>query len=452
MDGGRVSIDARPQIDAAVSPVDTPAVSSTAPVPNLSVPTAPRRSKWDEAPPDAGASAELKVPPRPNQHVLKLDAVQIRALIGKGGETIKSLRSQLSAGSDIRIEHVHTEMEGTVTIIGEIERAQRIITDCLASKGCPFMPGVAGVLPKNVGMMSSFGGSVGAVYGGEAHPTESLFDVQIPQELVGMLIGPGGSHLKDVRAKAGDNVSISVLPPSFPMAPQIVRVEGENQESRKIASDLIRERIMVLKQTNPQGRIPTMPFRTAPPGSLPHGLTPAAALLEGGALTRSLPRPPPAQPQALGKAHPQMQTGGFNARVMPGPRPPPAISGLAPLPPPPGPPPLPVRGNTSIGQHGIAQPLATGPIGGHQPMTAQQAAFPSAAPPGLGDEDWLVRAARQAAEKLQDKQPLPRSTQMMQPFPQMPLFQQPNPVPAQDLQAAGMQGLAALVAAQNGTL
>jgi hypothetical protein len=101
------------------------------------------------------------------------------------------------------------------------------------------------------------------------------------------------------------------------------------------------------------------------------------------------------------------------------------------------------------------QPYATGQspsMLGMQPMPmmAQQASMPSAAPHGLGEEDWLQKAARLAAEKLQDRQPAARPMQSVQPFPQMPMGMPQQP-PA-DLQAAGMQGLAALVAAQNSTL
>lgn len=448
MDHVRPPADPRQQSDGAVSlPISStvPAVTaSPAPLADDGASTLRRKSKWDEAPPDMGLPPPPVVPPaRPNQKVLKLEAVQIRTLIGKGGETIKSLRAE--TGSDIRIEHVHSEPEGTVIIIGDIERTENVIKDHLASKGCPLNP-MLGV-SNQVGFMHNVGNPE-PFFRVEAQPPgpESLFDVTIAQELVGMLIGPGGSHLQDVRAKAGDNVSISVLPPVHAMAPQIVRVEGEVQESRKVASDLIRERILVLKQNNPQGRIPTMPFRISPPGSLPTGLTPAAALLEGGALTRSLPKPPgPAQPQAMGA-----MGAGQHARMMSGPRPTPAISGLAPLPPPPGPPPRPV----GVGQQlpgGAAQPMAMHGI----PAMQQASPVPSAAPAGLGEEDWLMKAARQAAEKLQDKQPAPQQ-QMMQPLPgvQPQMMQQPAPMPAAatDLQAAGMQGLAALVAAQNNTL
>merc|ERR1712228_273051 len=129
---------------------------------------------------------------------------------------------------------------------------------------------------------------------------------------------------------------------------------------------------------------------------------------------------------------------GHNARMMSGPRPMAATSGLAPLPPPPGPPPRPV----GVGQQmpgGVAQSLPMLGI----PSMQQASPAPSAAPAGLGEEDWLMKAARQAAEKLQDKQ-LPSQQQMIQPFPQLPaqpgmqpqMMQQPAPMPAEatDLQ------------------
>jgi len=471
VESGRPPADPRPQNEVQ------PAVSSSAPAapPAPPVPSADegnklrRRSKWDEAPPDANLPAPAPTGVQPK--VLKLESVQIRALIGKGGDTIKAIRNE--SGADIRIEHVQTDMEGTVTIIGDLDRTEKIIKECLASKGCP-MTAPGGVLPKP-GMIPPMPNGTGVVYGGEAHAVDSQFDVQIPQELVGMLIGSGGSHLQDVRIKAGNNVFISVLPPAFPMAPQVVRIDGEVLDTRRMAAELIRERIMVLKRSNPMGRIPTMPFRITPPGYLPTGLSPAQALLEGGALIRSLPRPPPPQPQAAVQANqappppPTSQgfKGGFKgpdtgcftcggphmARDCPngkgGKGGPASMKGLMPLPPPPGPPPSPAGANTGI------QPFVSGVP---QPMQAlsQMPPHPSAAPPGLGEEDWLARAARLAAEKLQDKPPLPRPAMSMQQFPMMQQQQIPQlpnsaPSPTSDLQAAGMEGLAALVAAQNFT-
>ena len=45
-----------------------------------------------------------------------MEGLQIRALIGKGGETIRELRNR--SGADIKIDHLPSDPQGTVAIIG----------------------------------------------------------------------------------------------------------------------------------------------------------------------------------------------------------------------------------------------------------------------------------------------------------------------------------------------
>jgi len=66
---------------------------------------------------------------------LKLQAIQIRSLLGKGGSTINDIRRR--SGSDIKIHHPPSEPEGTISIVGNAELAQTIIAQHLAFKGCP---------------------------------------------------------------------------------------------------------------------------------------------------------------------------------------------------------------------------------------------------------------------------------------------------------------------------
>ena len=75
--------------------------------------------------------------------IIRMEGVQIRALIGKGGETIKEIR--LRSGADIKIDHLPSDPEGNVTIVGEVEKTEAMIKEALQTKGCPLLnkPGAA---------------------------------------------------------------------------------------------------------------------------------------------------------------------------------------------------------------------------------------------------------------------------------------------------------------------
>lgn len=198
-----------------------------------------RKSKWDDSveevpdwlkdlvPPD-----EPKPPPGVDPDkwkLLKLEAVQIRGLIGKGGETIRDIRAR--SGSDVQIDHLPQDMEGTVTITGDVEKTMSLIKESLVAKGCPLgVPSQpkAG-LPGPMGMRPQWPVVAPGMPGGAS--TEG--DISVPAELVGGLIGPGGSNIRAIREAAGNACYISVLPSSTPGALQSVRIVGDNRDEAK---------------------------------------------------------------------------------------------------------------------------------------------------------------------------------------------------------------------------
>merc|ERR1719291_303229 len=76
------------------------------------------------------------------------------------------------------------------------------------------------------------------------HGMDPNADVEVPAELVQLLIGPGGANLKDIRARTGDRVYISVLPASVPGGPQYVRCVGDASE---MAKGLVRAKLEELR-------------------------------------------------------------------------------------------------------------------------------------------------------------------------------------------------------------
>lgn len=306
-----------------------------------------KRSKWDEvgditqALPDIMALAR-KPPPLPGLDpakfkVIKMEAIQIRSLIGKGGETIKDIR--LRSAADIKIDHTPQEPQGTVTIIGDVERVENMIKEVLAAKGVPYgappPPPVLPPLPPPAQFLHNqqSGLPFGVLPPGKVQgfpqalhqqqvPEITEPDIIVPGDLVNGLIGPGGAGIKDIRMMAGGSAVISILPAMSPGADQIVRVTGEGKD---VARQLLLEKIGELKLLSQQGG--------AFPGSVP--------MMPNQAGAQFLPAPS----QPLGMPSPEMSVLRPKASGIPGSTmlaPPfgPAVSSMSGLPRPPAGPPL----------------------------------------------------------------------------------------------------------------
>lgn len=352
-----------------------------------------------------------------NSKVLRIEGVQVRALIGKGGETIKGIRAE--SGADIKIEHTAGDSEGTVSIVGEVDKAERMIRETLMAKGCPLL------LPRPLGL----------------HEPDPNADISVPPELVGPLIGPGAAFMKDVRAKAGGTVVISILPAALPGGPQPVRIVGE---SRDVASSMIREKIQELQRNPEPNALPTacspltkdvafLAVVQAQAQGRPTAKSASLPLQPRGLLPIPGPPPPPGmapgRPMQPGLAAAGLAAGVRATPLVPGAQPPPPpgqppasltaqLQGAAAgqLPPPPPPPPLaflPQGVATTLPGPGAGAPLGLGPPPpppGPGPQLALPGVVPvrpalqAAAPAGASSGDWLADAARAAALKLQVKE------------------------------------------------
>ncbi|CAE7614838.1 Khsrp [Symbiodinium pilosum] len=201
-DKGRSSLVEPPPVPGAPS---TSAASAAASASD-------KRSKWDEAsqpawmqdmmqalkssdapapPPAPSAPKQKNDPDRPKGHkVIELPAHLIRVLIGKAGSTIREVCSR--SGCDIKVNHLPHEPQGSISVVGDIERAEAVIQDIFRARGCKWSPT------------------------GAPLAEQSEEDVKIPADLVGLFIGKGGETIKDLRERCGGQVSITIQPSATP--------------------------------------------------------------------------------------------------------------------------------------------------------------------------------------------------------------------------------------------
>lgn len=163
----------------------------------------------------SATASGLAQPTRPLAEVkiMKLKAVQIRVLLGKGGETIKSICD--STASDIRVDHDRVSEEGEISIIGDIARAEKCVRETLAAKGAPVEDEIGPPLP------------------GEE-------DLVVPSDMVGLFIGKGGEHIKKIRDALGGSLFIGVDAPPEGNGPHKIQIVGDRREEAK---ELVRGRL-----------------------------------------------------------------------------------------------------------------------------------------------------------------------------------------------------------------
>lgn len=144
-----------------------------------------KKSKWDqEGPLPAVSSSSTSLPgfhasqlartvaiPSSTFKVLTIPATKKGALIGKNGEHITLIRHQ--TGAEIKISHTDGDPYATVSISGNVELVERLIAERLAES------------ERN-------------------RPGQwEMKIVDVPQELIGQTIGPGGCNLRSMSEQSG---------------------------------------------------------------------------------------------------------------------------------------------------------------------------------------------------------------------------------------------------------
>lgn len=165
--------------------------------------------------------------------ILRMSDAFVKCLIGRGGETIRFIINR--TGADIQVRSAPQDPEGIVSIVGNVEAAENMIREVLASKGC-YMTTTGAYAPQYAAP-------------GLALPTQADQDVlKIPSELVGLFIGAEGSGIKDIKSQVGGAVSIKVLAPILPGGFQEVQVVGDHWQSAK---EIARAKIEEYKKITP---------------------------------------------------------------------------------------------------------------------------------------------------------------------------------------------------------
>jgi len=277
-----------------------------------------KRSKWDEKGPEMpdwlkDAPAPKVAPPRgpqgPTFKVIRMKSIQIRILLGKGGETIREITQR--TGADIKVDNHKDDAEGNVSIVGDIERTEAVIREVLTAKGCP--------LPAELTGSAS-----------DARPADEE-ELSVPVELVGLFIGKKGENITNMRNQAGGTVFIGVQPVEPGSTVQKIQIVGDN---RLKARDLVVAKINEVcnyavkldgDKTGRKGR-PHAVRGGAPPPPPPPGSAPPKAGVPAGATAKGAPSLPvfgsSAGSGAFGKPAQFSQWGGaVGSGSVPGPFP-----------------------------------------------------------------------------------------------------------------------------------
>mmetsp|Transcript_68452 Transcript_68452/g.150500 ORF Transcript_68452/g.150500 Transcript_68452/m.150500 type:complete len:460 (-) Transcript_68452:57-1436(-) len=232
-----------------------------------------RKSKWDDRGDGGGANAvpdwvkdleprpvATPLPQNPSPHdggpmvsrdslrrkTMRLKSVQIRVLLGRGGENIKQICDRTNA--EIKVDHDRISDEGDINITGDVVRAEALIRETLAQKGCPMDDELS-------------------------QPVEDEL-LQVPGDMVGLFIGRGGEHIKAIRDACGGSLYIGVNPPPEGVGLHKIQIVGDQREK---AREMVLLRLKEMweaeakKEAMPASRPPPQP---APrPAAVPMALT-----------------------------------------------------------------------------------------------------------------------------------------------------------------------------------
>ncbi|KAK8597550.1 hypothetical protein V6N13_094953 [Hibiscus sabdariffa] len=192
----------------------------------------------------------------------KIDIPQNRVgvIIGKAGETIKYL--QLESGAKIQVQRDTDADPNSVTrpveLVGtaeQIAKAEQLINDVLAEAEA----GGSGMVSRRVT------GQAGSEH----------FEMKIPSNKVGLVIGKGGETIKSMQARTGARIQVIPLhlPPGDTSTERTLHIDGTSEQIKN-ARELVDEVISENRMRNPAGGYPQQGYQARPPSSWGQGAPP----------------------------------------------------------------------------------------------------------------------------------------------------------------------------------
>lgn len=183
------------------------------------------------------------------------------AIIGKGGEIIRTMQAESGARVSLSTEPFGASTEKTVTVSGNVENLHDVCTRILTQiRDNPVRPGTTSILyvpgqqtpafgvpPSPYGMPppSPYGMPPQSPYGMPpqmGNPGMSKTEkIVIPTVCAGTVIGKGGSIIREIKMQSGTNISVAAPEPTAPND-RVVSITGPAQ-GIQTAIFLIRQRV-----------------------------------------------------------------------------------------------------------------------------------------------------------------------------------------------------------------
>jgi len=138
---------------------------------------------------------------------IRIPDSMVGKIIGKGGTTIRQLQEMSKAHVDVAKACNPGEVDRVVVLTGEpaqVDHCEQLIKLKLDGGELPPMQGGMDAMGGMAGMLA-FGG------GQSATPTMSGSDmkIEIPNEMVGRIIGKGGSTIKEIQEQSGAHMDVA---------------------------------------------------------------------------------------------------------------------------------------------------------------------------------------------------------------------------------------------------
>ncbi|KAK3732852.1 hypothetical protein QZH41_012356 [Actinostola sp. cb2023] len=182
---------------------------------------------------------------------MMIPASKVGLIIGKGGETIKSLQERAQCRMVmIQDGPFQNAPEKPLRIMGDPTRCQRgkdLVTDLLTEKELE----QATPTPDFMGRRTDLQG----------HGGVNVLEIPVPRDIVGFVIGRSGETIKRIQAESGARVQFSAEAENPSSPNRIATVQGSQEQLRQV-EDTITEIIEQSRQRGgppPKGPSPNMP-------------------------------------------------------------------------------------------------------------------------------------------------------------------------------------------------